>query len=58
LRSPGTNPDIHVELAATPGVPVDSHALKPDTDYLVVARIWNGSNTAPAPGLPIKVSYP
>src|SRR6478672_3687816 len=50
------NPDIHVELAANPGVPVDPHALLPDTDYLVVARIWNGSTTAPAPGLPVKVS--
>jgi len=51
------NPDIHVELAAAPGVPVDSHALTPDTEYLVVARIWNGSTTAPAPGLPVKMSF-
>lgn len=51
------NPDIHVELAASPGVTVDPHSLLPDTDYLVVARIWNGSTTAPAPGLPVKVSY-
>ena len=51
------NPDIHVELASAPGVPVDAHALAPDTDYLVVARIWNGSTTAPAPGMPVKVSY-
>ena len=51
------NPDIHVELAANPGVPVDAHALQPDTDYLVVPRIWNGSSTAPAPGLPVKVSF-
>jgi hypothetical protein len=52
-----SNPDIHVEAAAAPGSPVDSHSLQPDTDYLVVARIWNGSTTAPAPGLPVKVSY-
>ena len=51
------NPDIHVELAANPGVPVDAHSLRPDTGYLVVARIWNGSTTAPALGLPVKVSY-
>jgi hypothetical protein len=51
------NPDIHVELAANPGVPVDAHSLQPDTDYLVVARIWNGATTAPAPGLPVKMSY-
>ena len=51
------NPDIYIELAASPGVPVDPHSLQPDTDYLVVARVWNGSTTAPAPGLPVKVSY-
>jgi hypothetical protein len=51
------NPDIHLELPANPGLPVDSHALHPDTDYLVVARIWNGSTTAPAVGLPVRVSY-
>jgi hypothetical protein len=51
------NPDIHVELASAPGSPVDAHALLPDTDYLVVARVWNGSSTAPAPGMPVKVSY-
>jgi hypothetical protein len=51
------NPDIHVELISAPGVPVDAHALQPDTDYLVVARIWNGSTTAPAPGMPVTVSY-
>lgn len=51
------NPDIHLELLTAPGVSVDSHALKPDTDYVVVARIWNGVTTAPAVGLPVKVSY-
>lgn len=51
------NPDITVELASAPGVPVDQHSLTPDTDYLVVARVWNGSTTAPAPGLPVNVSY-
>jgi hypothetical protein len=51
------NPDITVELAGTLGVPVDQHSLQPDTDYVVVARIWNGATTAPAPGLPVHVSY-
>jgi hypothetical protein len=51
------NPDIHVELASAPGIPVQAHALLPDTDYIVVARIWNGSTTGPAPGLPVRVSY-
>jgi hypothetical protein len=51
------NPDIHLELAAAPGVEVDSNALLPDTDYVVVSRIWNGATTAPAPGLPVTVSY-
>lgn len=51
------NPDIHLELPAAPGVPVDSHTLKPDTTYHVIARTWNGSNTAPAVDLPVRVSY-
>ena len=51
------NPDIHLELPGAPGVEVDSNALLPDTDYVVVARIWNGATTAPAPALPVKVSY-
>jgi hypothetical protein len=52
-----SNPDIHLESPAAPGVPVDSHDLQPDTDYLVIARVWNGSTTAPAPGLPVHVSF-
>jgi hypothetical protein len=51
------NPDIHLESPGAPGVPVDSHDLQPDTDYLVIARVWNGSTTAPAPGLPVHVSF-
>jgi hypothetical protein len=49
------NPDIHLELPS--GVAVDSHSLAPDTDYVVVARVWNGATTAPAIDLPVKVSY-
>lgn len=51
------NPDIHVELASNPGVQVDSHSLSPATDYVVVARVWNGSTNAAAVGLPVKLSY-
>lgn len=51
------NPDIHLERADAPGVPVDAHSLAPDTDYVVVSRVWNTATTAPAPGLPVKVSY-
>jgi hypothetical protein len=51
------NPDIHVELASNPGTPVDSHALSPATDYVVVARVWNGNANAPIVDLPVKLSY-
>jgi hypothetical protein len=51
------NPDIQLELKTKPGVPVDAHSLKPNADYVVVARVWNGSTTAPAIDLPIRVSY-
>lgn len=43
------NPDIRIERA---GVAVDPHNLQPDTEYEVVAQVWNGSSTAPAIGLP------
>ena len=51
------NPDIHVERASNPGVPVDSHALAPDTDHVVVARVWNGSAHAPVVELPVELAY-
>ena len=51
------NPDIQLELPAQPGVPVDSHSLDPNTEYVVVARVWNGSTTAPAVDLPVRASY-
>lgn len=51
------NPDIHLERPGTPGVPVDAHQLQPDTTYTVVARIWNGSSSAPAVDLPVRFSY-
>jgi hypothetical protein len=46
------NPDIHLERASVPGVEVDSSKLDPDTEYIVVARIWNGSTTAAAVDMP------
>jgi hypothetical protein len=48
------NPDIHLELA---GVPVPSSSLTANTEYDVIARIWNGSTRAPAMKLPIQFSY-
>ena len=51
------NPDIHLERADMPGVHVDSHTLAPDTEYNVVARIWNGSNYAPAVDMPVRFFY-
>jgi hypothetical protein len=48
------NPDIEIREA---GAPVPAHSLKPDTDYEVVARIWNGSTNAPAVHLPVSFSF-
>lgn len=51
------NPDIHLELAAAPGVAVDASALSPDTEYRVFARIWNGSTDGPAADVEVRLSY-
>jgi hypothetical protein len=48
------NPDINLYEG---GVLVPSHNLKADTDYTVVARIWNNSTEAPVVGLPVHFSY-
>ncbi len=48
------NPDIHLEVG---GAPVSSSDLVADTEYDIVARIWNGSNNAPAVNLPVRFSY-
>lgn len=48
------NPDIQLLRG---GVPVSSSILKADTEYEVVATIWNGSTEAPAPGLPVRFSF-
>jgi hypothetical protein len=44
------NPDI---VLLEGGVPVPSSEIKPDTEYVVSARIWNGSTEAPVVGLPV-----
>ena len=49
------NPDIQLQDAL--GNPVPSSGLTPDTDYKVVVRIWNNSYDAPAPGLPVSLSF-
>jgi len=49
------NPDIHLERPL--GTRVSSHDLLPATTYHVVARVWNLSETAPAPRLPVRFSY-
>ncbi|HSC91758.1 MAG TPA: hypothetical protein VLB86_08915 [Gaiellaceae bacterium] len=48
------NPDIELQQG---GVAVPSHALLPDTEYDLIARIWNGSTEAPVVGLPVQFSY-
>lgn len=48
------NPDIALRKG---GVLVPSHALEPDTEYEIVARIWNNSTDAPAVNLPVDFSY-
>jgi hypothetical protein len=57
------NPDITLETVArpldpnappNPALTVPSSSLAPDTEYDVVARIWNGSTSAPVVGLPVK----
>jgi hypothetical protein len=48
------NPDIALHRN---GVPVPSSAILPDTEYEIVARIWNGSTDAPVVNLPVYFSY-
>ena len=48
------NPDIVLEEG---GVPVSSAHLKPDTDYDIVARVWNNSTDAPVVALPVRYSF-
>src|SRR5262245_10939827 len=55
------NPDIRIETVGLGGGPsgtvVPSHQLTADTDYFVIARIWNGSVEAPAINLPVEFSF-
>ncbi|WP_404925372.1 hypothetical protein [Mesorhizobium sp. ORM16] len=48
------NPDIDIRSG---GNPVAPHMLAPDTEYEIVARIWNNSTEAPVVDLPVKFSY-
>jgi hypothetical protein len=48
------NPDIQLYRNA---VPVSSSLLEPDTDYTVVARIWNASLDGPVVQMPVHFSY-
>jgi hypothetical protein len=48
------NPDIEVRRS---GVPVPSSDIQTDTDYELVARIWNGSSVAPIIGLVVEFSF-
>jgi len=49
------NPDI--QLFDMSGHPVSPDDLTPDTDYKVAVRVWNNSYNAPAPGLPVFLSF-
>jgi len=48
------NPDIELRLG---GVKVSAHDLKPDTEYEIIARIWNGSTEAPVVELPVTFAF-
>lgn len=48
------NPDIEVRKS---GVVVPSSNLDPNTEYEIVARIWNKSKDAPVIGLPVLFYY-
>lgn len=48
------NPDIQLYEN---GVPVSSSSLKPDTEYDVVATVFNNSTDAPAAGLPVEFHF-
>lgn len=48
------NPDIELRRA---GVPVSSSLLEPDTDYEMVARIWNAAPDCPVVHMPVHFSY-
>jgi hypothetical protein len=49
------NPDIN--LFDMSGNPASGDNLNPDTDYKVVVRVWNNSYDAPAPNMPVYLSF-
>lgn len=55
------NPDIWLEGVkpdgTRDGIVVPSNNLKINTEYFVVARVWNGSVEAPAVNLPVEFSF-
>jgi hypothetical protein len=48
------NPDIELRRG---GAAISSDAVEADTEYEIVARIWNGSTNAPVVGMPVLFSY-
>jgi hypothetical protein len=48
------NPDIQLYEN---GIAIPSYAVKPGTEYEVVARCWNLSYDAPVVGMPVKFTY-
>lgn len=48
------NPDIELRRG---GVTVSSSDILPDTEYDIVARVWNGSTNAPVVNMPVYFSY-
>jgi hypothetical protein len=48
------NPDIEVRQH---GKPVPAEQLAPNTEYEVLARIWNNSTEAPAINMPVSLAY-
>jgi hypothetical protein len=49
------NPDIHLERPL--GNRVSSHDLLPSTSYHVITRVWNLSESAAAPRMPVRFSF-
>lgn len=51
------NPDIKVWTDGPTPAPAEMHALMPDADHLLRARVWNGSTEAPAADLLVRFWY-
>ena len=48
------NPDFGIFRE---GKKVDAHELQPDTEYVVVVRVWNASTDCPVVKMPVRLSY-